>query len=62
MQRRERIFRNGMGLRFRYPIHEFLNLIPGMRIRAQQDIVIVHNKVAPAPIEPLSNPALCGGD
>jgi glycosyltransferase involved in cell wall biosynthesis len=46
-QRRERIFRNGMGLCFQYPIHECLIFLPGMRILEHPGLPIIHNKVAP---------------
>ena len=47
-QRRERIFRNGMGLFFEFPIHECLKYVPGTRVAERTDIPILHQKIAPA--------------
>ena len=56
-ERRARIFRNGLGLVFQYPIHEVLKFGSGVRVRERRDIAIIHNKVAPDGVEPRAQPA-----
>jgi glycosyltransferase involved in cell wall biosynthesis len=48
IERRARIFRNGLGMAFEFPIHEILAYGPDARVRERRDIAIVHNKVAPS--------------
>jgi hypothetical protein len=47
-QWRERIFRNGMGLAFQYPVHECLKYVPGTRVQERDDMPVIHNKLAPS--------------